>query len=161
MLIHSDWSPPENISHAYGFLVNPDSNSKIAALTIENNKCASRKKSGYLISIMLADKWAKDCFQLTDAEIFAEIQPELEKIFPDISVHTYKKEMFRWQYAMPYTQIGRANAVSNYHITRNLDNRIWLAGDYLGLPWTDSAAQTGLWAAQQVQKIRSLKNNNC
>jgi oxygen-dependent protoporphyrinogen oxidase len=160
LLIRSDWSPPENIFHAYGFLVNPESNSKIAALTIENNKCASRKKSGYLINIMLADKWAKNCFQLTDAEIFGEIQPELEKIFPDISVHTYKKEMFRWQYAMPYTPIGRAKDVNSYRMTRNSNHRVWLAGDYLGLPWTDSAAQTGLWAAQQVQ-IRSLRNNNC
>jgi len=152
LLTHGNWSPPAAINSAYGFLFNPDSNSKIAALTIEKNKCATRKKSGYLINIMLADKWAKDCFQLTDAEIFAEIQSELEKIFPSISVHTYRKEMFRWQYAMPYTPIGRAKAVSGYRTTRNSNHRVWLAGDYLGLPWTDSAAQTGIWAAQQVQK---------
>lgn len=152
MLTRGGWSPPAAINSAYGFLFNPGSNRKIAALTIENNKGATRKKSGYLINIMLADKWAKDCFQLTDVEIFAEIQSELEKIFPDISVHTYRKEMFHWQYAMPYTPIGRSKAVNGYRATRSSNHRVWLAGDYLGLPWTDSAAQTGLWAAKQVQK---------
>ncbi len=151
LLTHEGWSPPAAVNSAYGFLFNPDSNAKIAALTIENNKCASRKKSGHLINLMLADKEAKEFFQLADEEIFIEIQPELEKVFPGISAYVYKKEMTRWRYAMPYTPIGRAKAVSNYRATRNSSNRIWLAGDYLGLPWTDSAAETGLWAAKEIE----------
>lgn len=42
-------------------------------------------------------------------------------------------------------------------IKRNKNNRIWLAGDYLGLPWTDSAAQTGLWAATQIHQYMNSK----
>ena len=25
-----------------------------------------------------------------------------------------------------------------------------LAGDYMGMPWTDGAAETGVWAAEQI-----------
>ncbi len=42
------------------------------------------------------------------------------------------------------------HVVNEYRQSRDKHTRIWLAGDYLGLPWTDSAAQTGLWAAKQV-----------
>ncbi|HEV2523504.1 MAG TPA: FAD-dependent oxidoreductase, partial [Gammaproteobacteria bacterium] len=151
LLTHGDWQPNSKICSAYGFLVNPQLNSKIAALTIENNKCQTRKKQGYLINIMLSDKWAKKFLHLSSEEIYTKIQPDVEKIFPAIYSSIHKKELFRWQYAMPCAPIGRAIAVREYRNTRNPNNRVWLAGDYLGFPWTDSAAETGLWAAGQVQ----------
>lgn len=151
LLMHEDWLPTSNICSAYGFLLNPQLNRKIAAFTIENNKCHTRKKQGYLINIMLADKWAKEFLHLSNEEIYKTIQLDVEKISPAIYSSIYKKEIFRWQYAMPCTPIGRAIAVREYRSTRDPNNRIWLAGDYLGFPWTDSAAETGLWAANQVQ----------
>jgi oxygen-dependent protoporphyrinogen oxidase len=151
-LTHEDWSPPSSICSAYGFLFNPCSDSKIAAFTIENKKCFTRKKSGYLLNIMLTDKWAKNFFHLTDESIYSEIQTDIENILPKLYIMSYKKVLFRWPYAMPCTPIGRAKAVTEYRQTRTSNVRIWLAGDYLGFPWADSAAQTGLWASEQVKK---------
>lgn len=151
-LTHADWSPPPNIDSAYGFLFNPYSDGKIAAFTIENNKCVTRKKSGYLIHIMLTDKWAKNFSHLTDEAIYSETQTDIETVLPNLYIMTYKKVLFRWPLAMPCTPMGRAKAVVEYRQTRTPHTRLWLAGDYLGLPWTDSAAQTGIWAAKQVEK---------
>ncbi len=156
LLTHPNWLPPPKIASAYGFLVNPNVNSKIAALTIENNKCHTRKKQGYLINIMLSDQCAKKLMHLTDEEICVEIQVDVESILPAIYANLHGKKICRWPYAMPCTPIGRAKAVKEYRDTRNKNHKIWMAGDYLGFPWTDSAAQTGLWAADQV--IQAMKN---
>lgn len=152
LLTHNDWLPPRRISSVYGFLFNPQLDTKIAALTIENNKCITRKNKGYLINVMFADKWAKELLHLSDQEIFDQIQADVEKILPEIYQHVHLQKICRWQYAMPCTPIGRANAVKQYRDSRKSNNKIWLAGDYLGLPWTDSAAHTGMWAANQVGK---------
>lgn len=158
LLADKNWLIPTTIKSVYGMLVNPTLDSKIAAVTIENNKCQTRSKQGYLVNIMLADKWAKKLLGLTDEAIYTEVQTDIEKILPDIDTNLRMKKIFRWEYAMPCTPVGRAQLVKEYRETRNISNRIWLAGDYLGLPWTDSAAQTGLWAAKQV--IERLKGNN-
>ena len=56
---------------------------------------------------------------------------------------------------MLFTLLGRAYSVKQYRDTGSASNRIWLAGDYLGFPWTDSAAQNGIWAADQIRKYMS------
>ena len=155
LLTSNNWTSPSNIQSAYGFLYSPEINSKIAAIAIENNKYYARSKQGFLINIMLSDQWAKKLLHLSDEDIYKEIQIDVENILPNIYSNLQMKKMFRWQYAMPYTPIGRAKAVKEYCDTRNKNNRMWLAGDYLGFPWTDSAAQTGLWAANQVLQLPS------
>lgn len=150
LLVDNKWTLPHHLTSAYGFLVNPQLKTNIAALTIENNKCHTRRKQGMLINVMLNDVSAKSFMNLSDEEIYPEIRDEIEKILPAISSHLELKKLSSWKYAMPYTPIGRASAVSHYRKTRSDTNRIWLAGDYLGLPWTDSAAETGEWAAGQI-----------
>lgn len=89
---------------------------------------------------------------LTDEEIYREIHSDIEIVFPDVCQHVQTKRVFRWPYAMPYTPIGRTSSVKQCRDSRSSTHKIWLAGDYLGFPWTDSAAQTGLWASNQVCK---------
>ena len=157
LLTDEHWKPPASISSVYGFIFNPREKSKIAALTFENNKCQNRKKEGYLVNVMLSDEWAKQLLSLPDEAIYAEVQADIESVLPHIHQHLQTKKLFRWPFAMPRTPIGRANAVKQYRDSRDSGNRIWLAGDYLGLPWTDSAAQTGIWAANQVAKHLQVK----
>jgi oxygen-dependent protoporphyrinogen oxidase len=157
-LIKPTWLPPSNVKIAYGFLYNPTLEGKIAAISIENNKHSKRKNQGFLINVMLTNTYAKTNFHLSDEEIYQEIKADVEKQFPSLYLHIHNKKIFRWQYAMPCTPIGRAKLVKEYYDTRNHNNRIWLAGDYLGFPWTDSAAQTGLKAANLV--CQSILNSN-
>jgi hypothetical protein len=48
---------------------------------------------------------------------------------------------------MPKLPVGRARALAEYRRTRPRDCRVWLAGVYMGLPWLESAIETGTWAA--------------
>jgi oxygen-dependent protoporphyrinogen oxidase len=152
LLTNINWHLPKRISSVYGFLYNPTSDCKIAAIAIENNKFISNKSNNYIINIMLSNCWAKKLLAASDDEIFSLIQLDINTIFPDIIQNIDKKFFSRWEYAMPCTPIGRANAVKKYRHSRTENNKIWLAGDYLGFPWTDSAAQTGMWAANQIFK---------
>lgn len=157
-LIKPTWSPTFNVKIAYGFLYNPTLNSKIAAISIENKKHSERKSSGFLINVMLTDQYTKTNLHLSDEEIYQEIKTDVEKQLPMLYLHVHSKKVFRWEYAMPCTSIGRAKLVKEYYDTRMQNNRIWLAGDYLGFPWTDSAAQTGLKAANLV--YQNILNSN-
>lgn len=150
LLTNASWSPPAQYSSVYGFIYKPETNANIAALTIEKCKHLARKKSGHLIHVMLSDEAAKKMLRMADENIYAAIQNEIEIILPNINANINNKMMFRWPYAMPYTPVGRTEAVKKYRNSRTASNRILLAGDYLGLPWTDSAAQTGMWAANTL-----------
>ncbi len=158
LLISSNWSPPSNIQKAYGLLYKSSLDCKIAAVSIENNKHSARKTKGFLVNVMLTDIYAKEILHLSDEEIYQKIKTHIEKQFPSIYLHIQSKKIFRWEFAMPYTSIGRAKLVKEYYDTRNQNNRIWLAGDYLGFPWTDSAANTGLNAANFV--CETIQKNN-
>ena len=54
--------------------------------------------------------------------------------------------MTHWPQALPYVPAGHATAVNRYRSTLPETSRVVLADDYLGFPWTDSAAFNGQWA---------------
>ena len=49
---------------------------------------------------------------------------------------------------MPTVPLGHGSEVKTYWDTLADDSRVVLAGDYLGFPWSDSAAATGERAAR-------------
>ncbi|WP_328817951.1 FAD-dependent oxidoreductase [Nonomuraea cypriaca] len=49
----------------------------------------------------------------------------------------------RWNQAMPSVPVGHARAVMAYRSEVSPAEAVLLAGDYLGFPWTDSAAFNG------------------
>ena len=50
---------------------------------------------------------------------------------------------------MPTCRVGRVGRVRRYRVEHR--GPVILAGDYLAFPWSDSAALTGLWAANCVR----------
>ncbi|MFF4776958.1 hypothetical protein [Microtetraspora fusca] len=57
----------------------------------------------------------------------------------------------RWSAALPWTPVGQAARVAAYRESvAAAAPRVILAGDYLGLPFTDSVVNTGQWAAAQA-----------
>jgi hypothetical protein len=52
--------------------------------------------------------------------------------------------------AMPSVPVGHARAVTAYRSGLTRADPVVLAGDYLGFPWTDSAAFNGRWAADRL-----------
>jgi oxygen-dependent protoporphyrinogen oxidase len=48
------------------------------------------------------------------------------------------------------SSVGRSKSIQNYRSKTTTKSNIFLAGDYMGMPFTEGAAETGRWAASQI-----------
>lgn len=88
----------------------------------------------------------------SDAEILKNISTELETLCPNISKNVRLSHVVKWHEAEPMSPVGRSLNIKNYKETLNISKTVVLAGDYMGFPYTDSAAATGKWAAEFIHR---------
>ncbi|MEU7901169.1 FAD-dependent oxidoreductase [Nonomuraea sp. NPDC049152] len=137
---------------AYGVLFPPES-SGLAALAVASRTGtpAPRTAGRDLVTGMLAPDLAARLRDAHDDEVAAAGLRLLGEHLPGIQQRVIGTHVVRWDQAMPTTQAGRAALVRRYRTELPAHSRIVLAGDYLGFPWTDSAAYNGRWAAAHVR----------
>jgi oxygen-dependent protoporphyrinogen oxidase len=140
----------KKLSRTYGFWIPAVERKNIAAIAIESNKNNDRVSTGELLNIMLSGRAGKEMLQMEKEEILDTIFKELKPWFPNISEHIAFTRITRWPYAEPMSPIGRSKNINTYREAINNKTRIFLAGDYMGMPFTEGAAETGKWAATQV-----------
>jgi len=143
-------SKESNIKNIYGIWIPKKERNIIAAITIESEKNIDRVSSGELVNVMLSGKAGKTMINWEENEILSVILLELEKYLPDISKNIAFTRVYRWLNAEPMSPVGRCSDIKAYRETIQEDNRVVLAGDYLGMPFTEGAAETGLWAASTI-----------
>ncbi|NMO01723.1 FAD-dependent oxidoreductase [Gordonia sp. TBRC 11910] len=85
-----------------------------------------------------------------DADIIATYLDDLDDIFGDFSGKVVEASVAKWADGSPYSFPGRAKLQPT--LTRR-GGRIFLAGDYLGTLYTESAIGSALSAAQEVQSV--------
>ena len=87
----------------------------------------------------------------SDTELITRAVAALSKLAPSVAdaVDWHASSVVRIPAAMPTCRVGRASLVRRYRAERR--GPVILAGDYLAFPWSDSAALTGLWAANCVR----------
>ncbi|MBI2521851.1 MAG: FAD-dependent oxidoreductase [Bdellovibrio sp.] len=157
-LLNTQYSSTVNISLAsdvkmpksklYGFLIPRKERKTICAIGIESNKVVGRVKTGELLDIMIDGNVGADFVNKTNSEIIDAIAPELENFFPGFLQSRKFTHVIRWRHAEPHSPIGRSTLIKKYKASLASNSPVVLAGDYLGFPYTDSAAFTGKWAAQ-------------
>jgi oxygen-dependent protoporphyrinogen oxidase len=86
--------------------------------------------------------------ELSDEEIMATYTRNLDELFPGISSHIVESHVQRWPLGLAYCFPGRGRLQPQ--LTRPMD-RLFLAGDYRGTWYTETAIQTGFQAAQDVR----------
>ena len=91
---------------------------------------------------------AKELLQLSDDEIRDRYIRDLDEVLPGFARHVEEAHIQRWYTGAPYCFPGRAKLQST--LTKRA-GRLFLAGDYLGTLYTETAIATGLMAAQDVQ----------
>ncbi|MCB9453281.1 MAG: FAD-dependent oxidoreductase [Anaerolineaceae bacterium] len=149
LAIAPDWPLPEKLRQVYGLAVPRKERDLIAAVAIESNKEPGRAPSGELLNVMLADEAGAVLLHESDADVVARILPELERYFPGVGRHIRFTHIIRWAEAEPRSPVGRSRAIAAYRRSRD-EQRVLLAGDYMGMPFTDGAAETGIWAANHI-----------
>jgi oxygen-dependent protoporphyrinogen oxidase len=146
---------PAGLAGVYGILYGQSDRGRLAAIALERNKSPERVAGGELLDVMLENDAAREVMSSSDDHILASVMPELEVHFPGLSRRVAWARVTRWPEATPCSPVGRSRAVQHYRQEDHRQRRVFLAGDYLGFPWTDSAAATGIWAAGQI-----LRNGN-
>jgi oxygen-dependent protoporphyrinogen oxidase len=135
------------LNGVYGVWIPRKERKVVAAFTIETAKHCDRAMSGELIHVMLSGEAGKMMVEQDDEAILATILPELEQYLPWISGNVAFTRIYRWVNAEPKSPVGRCKKINDYRESINKNNKVILAGDYLGMPFTEGAAETGLWAA--------------
>ncbi len=149
-----DWRPPQSITGVYGLLIPRRERRRIAAIAVETAKSPDRARAGVLLNVMLAGAAGNELRLAPDDAILNTVLSELESYFPGVAAHVVFRRLYRWENAEPMSPVGRARAIRGYRATWSAQRRMVLSGDYMGMPFTEGAAETGRWAAHAV--LRAL-----
>lgn len=147
---------PDSLKNVYGLLIPRRERRSIVAIGIESNKNRDCVSQGQLLNIMLSNPASKSMMPMTDYAIVQTVVPEAGKYFPGLSAHIAATRIYRWKQAEPYSHVGRAKDLLHYRKKgRPSEQRVLLAGDYMSMPFTEGAAESGKWAAEQIYNTAS------
>jgi oxygen-dependent protoporphyrinogen oxidase len=85
-----------------------------------------------------------------DQAILSAVLQDLEKYYGGILGHVLFTKIYRWKEAVPISWPGRSKQIAQYRKSINRSTKVFLAGDYMGMPFAEGAAETGKWAAQSI-----------
>lgn len=95
---------------------------------------------------------ARTLMEQSDSEIIEAYTRDMDSIFPGFAGIIDEAHIARWPLGAPYCFPGRGNLQSR--LTRPSE-RIFLAGDYLGTLYTETAISSGFTAAQEAASLLS------
>ena len=147
---------PDGLKAVYGLLIPRIERQNIVAIGIESNKNRNCTPQGQLLNILLSNTASKSMMSMTDDVIANAMVLEAENFFPGLSTQIATTRIYRWKQAEPYSHVGRAKDLLHYRNNCHpFDQRVLLAGDYMSMPFTEGAAESGKWAAEQIGKALS------
>lgn len=140
------WQLPAELAGVHGFLLGEQE--PVAAMVGEQARlpCAAPE----VLTLMLGDAAARRLMAQSDAEILEAVLAWLRARWPALPAALVAHRVQRWPLAEPLSPPGRARAVQRYRSSVSAARRLRLCGDSAGLPWTDGAVESGLWAAAQL-----------
>ena len=140
------WQLPADMQGVHGFLLGP--HAAVAAMVVEQSRLACAAPE--VLTLMLGSAAAQRLASRGDPEILQEVLAWLGERWPGLPGSVVAHRVQRWPLAEPLSPPGRARAVQHYRASLPAGRRVFLCGDSTGLPWTDGAVETGLWAAARV-----------
>ena len=100
---------------------------------------------------------ARALMDLDDDEILRRYSADLSDVLPGVDRTITEAHVRRWPTGSPYSFPGRAALQPT--LTRRRGGRVFLAGDYLGTLYTETAVRTGLTAAQDVCAVLAAEHD--
>jgi protoporphyrinogen/coproporphyrinogen III oxidase len=148
-----DWSHDSGLSNVWAMMIPRSERRQIVSVTIESAKDPKRvPKGSEMLNLFVTPDNAERMMDWPDERVVNAVAADVERLFPGASAAKQFARVVRWREGMPKSPVGRARALAEYRRTRPRDCRIWLAGDYMGMPWLESAIETGNWAAGRVMQ---------
>lgn len=110
----------------------------------------SERQPGSSFMVFSPASLARELLALDDAQIRDRYLDDLGRILPGLTDHVVEAEVQRLPLGAPYCFPGRAKLQPPL---RRRGGRVFLAGDYLGSLYTETAISTGMSAAQDAQSL--------
>ncbi len=107
--------------------------------------------------VYAAADFARRLDHLDDAVITDLFLADLHAVLPGTRGIVEEVVIKRWEKGLPFPRVGRA--ALQHGLTRPL-SPVWLAGDYLGTWYTETAVQTALAAAAGVRALVTASDRN-
>jgi oxygen-dependent protoporphyrinogen oxidase len=140
------------IAGLYGILIPRIERSVISAIANEGNKDRGRVANGKLLVAFLSDKAGSEMIDWRDDDILEVVLKEMDTYFVSVSENILFTRIYRWKEAVPMSPLGRSRNVARYRKSVNGSTKVFLAGDYMGMPFTEGAAETGKWTAETLMR---------
>ena len=154
VMTRPDFRLLRGVEKMYGVLIPRRERRHVAAIGIEANKSRDRAAQGHLFNLMLSGRSSREILAWPEPEIVHSILPELERLLPGVTAAVAATHVYRWEEAEPLSPVGRARNLRQYRadVAAAACPRVLLAGDYLSMPFTEGAAESGRWAAQAIAR---------
>jgi oxygen-dependent protoporphyrinogen oxidase len=110
----------------------------------------SERRPGSSIMTFSPAGLGRQLLEFDDDDILRTYLDDLDQVLPGIAEKVVEARVQRWPTGAPYCFPGRGKLQPT--LTRR-SGRVFLAGDYLGTLYTETAIATGLAAAQEVQSL--------
>ena len=140
-------APGFSATDVYGILIPRRERRVIASIAIESQKCPAYARRSELLNVMLSGVASSRLRAQADADVLAEVLPDLDRVLPGAGRSIESAKIYRWPEAEPRSPIGRSRDIAAYRQRWRPDMKVLLAGDYMGIPCTEGAAESGRWAA--------------
>lgn len=111
---------------------------------------ARERRPGSSIMTFSPGSLARELLEQDDDTIRRTYLDDLDQVLPGFAADVVEAEVQRWPTGAPYCFPGRGRLQQT--LTRR-GGRVFLAGDYLGTLYTETAIQTGLSAAGEVRGL--------
>ncbi|MHB1587872.1 MAG: protoporphyrinogen/coproporphyrinogen oxidase [Acidiferrobacteraceae bacterium] len=139
---------PRVLARSYGVLMDA-TEPLLAALSFESRKSPDRVDTGEILLALLKPEAAAALEAASDAEIQAQVEHALERLL-GTPARAAEAAVAHWRHAMPTTRPGRLAAICAYRAAVSTGRRLWLAGDLLAFPFSESAAEAGWQTAEAL-----------
>jgi oxygen-dependent protoporphyrinogen oxidase len=107
-----------------------------------------RREPGGSLMVYSGASLGRQLLEMSDEQIISTYLDDLTDVYPGAKSVTREVVVQRWERGLPYPRPGRHRL--QQALERPLGN-VFLAGDYLGTWYTDTAIQTGLVAAGAIR----------
>lgn len=141
---------PRVLARSYGVLMDA-TEPLLAALSFESRKNPDRVDRGEILLVLLKPEAAAALEAAPDAEIQVQVEHALHRVL-GTSARAADAAVAHWRHAMPTTRPGRLAALQEYRASASSGRRVWLAGDGLAFPFSESAAEAGWQTAEALHR---------
>ncbi len=153
---HESFTIAPEIAGIFGIIIPEKERDIINAIANGDlgGKDESRVAGGKLLVAFLSGEASSKMIGWGDRDILAATLKEMEKYHPGVSKDLLFTKIYRWKEAAAMSPPGRISSIAHYRKNINPSTKVLLAGDYMGFPCTEGAAESGKWVAETI--VRNL-----